>query len=243
MPPLRHFPLFFLILFGLASSQLSGQEQGTSLPEPPQPTAQEQLLAELLAKLPEADRAALMARALATARVGSAGSPLDSSASAARPQGVGNQELETLRSDQRQLQAELARLRREALGLAIRIDRMWTEAPRELVQTPLLPTPVWARQTFLLPTFQQPGLETSRVPRVNQPSGPLPAWSSPPLENPAAAIELAQLRRDLQRLNQRLQQWQDRGPGPLAPRETDSSAGNSTAPAPQAARPSPLLPR
>ncbi|MFO0261419.1 MAG: hypothetical protein ACK53V_07310 [Planctomycetota bacterium] len=66
--------LLLLFLIGWVNDSLFGQESAAGGLESSQPSAQEVLLAELLANVPEESRAAMIARALATVRVEAVGS-------------------------------------------------------------------------------------------------------------------------------------------------------------------------
>jgi hypothetical protein len=240
MSNLNHHPLFKLIFLALLSSLLLSQKSLAQHPPQDQPTAQELLLAELLAKLPEGERAPMIARALAAARAVDGVPAIDQSRLGDDSQVAAMTPKKSLEISQRLLQAELEQLRFQTQRLRAQLQRLQSQSMLGLSPTPLLPTPAVQGQAFLLPNFQRPGLQTLPGPYVNQPSPPLPARDHAQSNNPAAVAELAQLQRDLQRLNQRLKQWQDPSLAPSAElsRQTDESAPN-----PQATRPSPLLPR
>ncbi|MFM7740571.1 MAG: hypothetical protein ACKO9H_14285, partial [Planctomycetota bacterium] len=90
--------------------------------------------------------------------------------------------------------------------------------------------------------FQRPGLPPLAGPFVNQPSGPMIVIEPAPDQETEQAItlELAQLSRDMFRLNQRLQQLQGNAEISRAPMVLNQPSKES---AEQAKRPTPLLPR
>lgn len=246
MPALRQTPSLLLICFGLICGPIRGQEASVSqFVPPPQPNVQERLLAELLSQMPETERAEAIARALAAVR-GDEGAKADASGEpGSQPLRRAKLSEESLREALQPIPLQMAALLSETRALRIEVLRLQSlalrehsRAPREYAQTPLVPAPGAQGRAFLLPNFQRPGIQSLPGPYVNQPSGPLPGWERAPSSDSGRATELAQLQRDLQRLNQRLRQWQDPAAAAEPARETGEPAL-----APQATRPSPLLPR
>jgi len=199
------------------------------------PTAQEELLAELLAELPENRRAAMIARALANGRrelqAGTDKSSLEKSSSELQAA------LGALRSQQQAIVRELAELRRESQLLEEKLDQLALLPRRERT----IP-PQGLSRTFVLPNYQRPGSPVFSGPYVNQPSGPMIALqpATKPEGEQAISLELAQLSRDMLRLNLRLQQLQDNSEASKTPMVLNQPSRES---AEQAKRPSPLLPR
>lgn len=246
MPALKHPPLLLLLCFGLIYGPVQGQEAGIShFVPPPQPNVQERLLAELLARLPEAERASMIAQTLAAIREGEGKRAAGSAVIGERPVVPSAEPLrDSLTVSPQSLRTELEGLRAEVRGLRAQVRHLQSLIPDELARTPLAPSPATPSpamqgRAFLLPNFQRPGIQSLPGPYVNQPSTPLPNWEPSPSIAPEQATELAQLQRDLQRLNQRLRQWQD----PAAPPADPVRDTGEPAPTPQATRPSPLLPR
>lgn len=234
------FSLVFFIFLTLCGQQdgESGRATQGSLVQKDYsglPTAQEELLAELLAELPENRRAAMIARALANSRYehqsGTDKSSLEKSSSELQSA------LGALRSQQQALVRELAELRRESQLLEEKLDQLALLPRRE----PTIPPQALSR-TFVLPNYQRPGSPVFSGPYVNQPSGPMiPLQPAPePESEQAITLELAQLSRDMFRLNQRLQKLQGNSETSKGPMVLNLPSKES---AEQAKRPSPLLPR
>ena len=207
------------------------------------PTAQEKLLAGLLAELPEERRAELIAQALANSRrdaqEASKATSL-ASPSGAMPMALDkslHQQFGLIQDDQRLLALELKSLRAESQLLKDKFDSL-TRNPERGSANP----PQRFSQTFVLPRFQRPGLPPLAGPFVNQPSGPMIVIEPAPDQETEQAItlELAQLSRDMFRLNQRLQQLQGNAEISRAPMVLNQPSKES---AEQAKRPTPLLPR
>lgn len=199
------------------------------------PTAQDELLAELLAELPENRRAAMIARALANGRQENEtgtdkASPEKNSIELQAALGI-------LRGQQQTMVRELAEVRRESQILREKLDQLSLLTQRER----MIP-PQGLSRTFVLPNFQRPGPPVFSGPYVNQPSGPMIALqpATKPDGEQAISLELAQLSRDMLRLNQRLQQLQDNSETSKGPMVLNLPSKES---AEQAKRPSPLLPR
>lgn len=204
---------------------------------------QEQLLAELLAELPAERRTAMIARALSASR--QSGKPAEAGTEKIRIEAVNSQtlpdladQLASIRVLQQQQAAELAKLKDEAVELNRRMTELQSSSRREIAGRT-----GQGIQAFVLPRFQRVGPPSSYGPYVNQPSGPI--LTLRPVPEPeteqAIAMELAQLSRDMFRLNQRLQQLQSMPEGAASPVTTapPADAGSSG----QARQPSPLLPR
>lgn len=238
---IRHSLLLLLpFLISWVNDSLFGQESAAGGLESSQPSAQEVLLAELLANVPEESRAAMIARALATVRVEAVGSASSTSELGEPARNRLSVEMESLKAAQKRLLGELQSLRLETRLLRAQVQHTPPAPQRELVQTPLLPAPPIQSQAFRLPNFQRPTIQFLPGPYVNQPSPSVPVWGPMQPSSPEAAAELAQLQRDLQQLNERLKQWQEPGAAPVADQPREAS---EPALLPQANRPSPLLPR
>jgi hypothetical protein len=207
------------------------------------PTAQEKLLARLLAEQPEDRRGELIAQALANSRLEAreaSQSTSPPSSSVATPmvlESGTNKQLDLIRDQQQLLALELKNLRAESKLLKERFDSLMRKPEREPANSTQ-----GLSQTFVLPRFQRPGLPQLSGPFVNQPSGPMIVLPPAPESETEQAItlELAQLSRDMFRLNQRLQQLQGSPERPASPMVLNQP---SKEPAEQAKRPSPLLPR
>lgn len=207
------------------------------------PTAQEKLLAELLAELPDDRRSERIARALANSRLEARQVPCTDSPSALPLptatviDSAGKQSLDRLRVQQQLLELELREVRAASQLLQDRLDSLSRSTPRERSNS----VPGYS-QTFVLPKFQRPGLPMLHGPYVNQPSGPVIAIQPPfqPETEQAISNELAQLSRDLFRLNQRLRKLQGNSEVSRAPMVLNQPSKEASE---QAKRPSPLLPR
>jgi|GEM_PF-4296278 len=148
-----------------------------------------------------------------------------------------HQQFGLIQDDQRLLALELKSLRAESQLLKDKFDSL-TRNPERGSANP----PQRFSQTFVLPRFQRPGLPPLAGPFVNQPSGPMIVIEPAPDQETEQAItlELAQLSRDMFRLNQRLQQLQGNAEISRAPMVLNQPSKES---AEQAKRPTPLLPR
>lgn len=234
------FSLFFLMLLTHPFHQEGDsfrdpQAQRVPTNQPCFPSAQDELLAELLAEQPANRRAELIAKALANSR--------QSAEAAAEKTTVVNETaslesaLRNLHSQQQAVEKDLADLRRESRILREKLDNLALNTQRESNVSPQ-----GLSRTFVLPNFQRPGLPVFSGPYVNQPSGPmitLPPALEPETEQ-AITLELAQLSRDMFRLNQRLQRLQGDSQISQTPMDLNQPGKES---ATQAKRPSPLLPR
>lgn len=220
------FSLFFLMLLTHPFHQEGDsfrdpQAQRVPTNQPCFPSAQDELLAELLAEQPANRRAELIAKALANSR--------QSAEAAAEKTTVVNETaslesaLRNLHSQQQAVEKDLADLRRESRILREKLDNLALNTQRESNVSPQ-----GLSRTFVLPNFQRPGLPVFSGPYVNQPSGPM------------ITLELAQLSRDMFRLNQRLQRLQGDSQISQTPMDLNQPGKES---ATQAKRPSPLLPR
>lgn len=207
------------------------------------PTSQEKMLARLLAEQPEDRRGELIAQALANSRLEareasqSTSPPSPSVATPMVLESRTNKQLELIRDQQQLLALELRNLRAESKLLKERFDSLMRKPEREPANSPQ-----GLSQTFVLPRFQRPGLPQLSGPFVNQPSGPMIVLPPAPESETEQAItlELAQLSRDMFRLNQRLQQLQGSSEMSGAQMVLNQPSKES---AEQAKRPSPLLPR
>jgi hypothetical protein len=207
------------------------------------PTPQEALLAQLLAELPDDRRAELITRALANSRIGSQAAASGPANSLSKPgaesdldQTAGEQ-LQAVRSQQQALALELSRLRAESKLFGEKLDAI----ARRMRPDPIA-APQGLSQTFVLPKFQRPGIPALSGPYVNQPSGPIltlrPETNAETEQS--ITLELAQLSRNMFRLNQRLQQLQANPEASAAPSDLNQAGKSGDS---QASRPSPLLPR
>ncbi len=198
-------------------------------------TPQERLLAELLARLPEEERAGMIARALVAARESHS---LSAAGQASPP--CSDRVLIDLQQGQSELATALSRLQLETERLRHKVDQWHELSSGEEALGNHSPERQLAEGTFVLPTYRRPGVPAMPGPTVNQPSGPELVWQ-PLLDSPAATgRELLQLQQALRALDQRLRQLQ----GGLLPKP---QSGEATVHEPggsgQAARPLPLLPR
>lgn len=234
------FSLIFLMLLTIPMHQEGevireplGQKAQAN--QPALPSAQEELLAELLAEQPANRRAELIARALANSRQNA--EPAAEKTTLANGTASMQSALQNLRSQQHAVVKELAELRRESRILNEKLDNLALNTRRESNVAPQ-----GLSRTFVLPNFQRPGVPVFSGPYVNQPSGPmitLPTAPEPETEQ-AITLELAQLSRDMFRLNQRLQKLQGESQVSKTPMDLNQPVNES---ATQAKRPSPLLPR
>ena len=234
------FSLFFLMLLTHPFHQEGDsirepQAQRVPTNQPCFPSAQDELLAELLAEQPANRRAELIARALANSR--QIAEATAEKTTLVNDTGSVESALQSLRSQQQAVVKELADLRRESRILSEKLDNLALNTrPESNV------SPQGLSRTFILPNFQRPGLPDFSGPYVNQPSGPmitLPPAPEPETEQ-AITLELAQLSRDMFRLNQRLQRLQ--GDSQISQTPMDLNQPDKESPT-QAKRPSPLLPR